>query len=101
MLQRPPSTHPNPRDRAPAARSLCHALDADGEILGHMSGLDGLDTDGLQCAAELCQLLIAVQFGAVEQAAGPGEYRRWRRRDRGQETRRQRSEDARPVVEYH
>ena len=54
MLQRTPSTDPNPHDRAPAACSLGHALDADGEILGHMPRLDGLNTDGLQCAAELC-----------------------------------------------
>jgi hypothetical protein len=36
---------------------------ADGQVLGHVALLDGLDDGCLQCVAPLCQLSVAVQLG--------------------------------------
>src|SRR5271165_7686514 len=45
------------------------------QILGHVSGFDRFDADLLEGLRELGELLIAVEFGAVGEAAGPGEDR--------------------------
>src|SRR3546814_11218538 len=49
--------------------------DEQGEILGHIPGLDGLDADLLQRVGELDHLGRAVELAAAVQAAGPGEDR--------------------------
>src|SRR3546814_18029049 len=49
--------------------------DEQGEILGHITGLDGLDADLLQRVGELDHLGRAVELAAEVQAAGPGEER--------------------------
>ena len=49
------------------------ALDAKGEILGHETGLDGLDADFLQLLAKVDQRLVVVQFTSVGQTPGPSE----------------------------
>lgn len=43
------------------------AVDADGEVLGHLAALDSLHAHVLQRLAELGQLGVAVQLGAVGQ----------------------------------
>ena len=50
------------------------ALDAEGQVLGHESGLDGLDADVLEGLRELGQVGVAVELGPVGQTAGPGKY---------------------------
>ena len=51
------------------------AVDAEREVLGHGSGLDGVDDRGLQVLCKLVQVVVAVKLGPVEQAAGPGKDR--------------------------
>ena len=46
---------------------LVHAaLDADGEVLGHEAGLDGLDAGGLEVVGELGQGVVGVELGPEE-----------------------------------
>src|SRR5690349_449834 len=45
------------------------------KVLGHVAGLDGVDTDLLQREGELRQLRIVVEFGAVAETTRPGEDR--------------------------
>lgn len=61
------------RDKKRQQRSLVHALDADGEVLCHVAGLDGLDADGLERLRELDQRRVVVQLAAVQQPARPRE----------------------------
>lgn len=55
------------------ARHVVHALDADGEVLGHESGLDRIHAHLLQRLREPGQLGVVVQGGAVQQATRPRE----------------------------
>lgn len=57
---------------------LWKAFNTDGQILGHVTRLDSLDTHCLQSFAEAAQLGIVVQFGPVQQAASPGEDGGWK-----------------------
>ena len=50
---------------------LVHALDADGQVLGHDTRLDGLYAHCLQRLSEVGQLCIAVQLGSVGQTPRP------------------------------
>ena len=52
---------------------LVHALDADGQVLGHDTRLDGLYAHCLQRLSEVGQLCIAVQLGSVGQTPRPCE----------------------------
>src|SRR5258708_4683371 len=45
------------------------------QILGHKALFDGVDTDLLHGRGELGELVIAVQLGAMGEAARPGEDR--------------------------
>lgn len=49
------------------------AVHADGEVLGHVALLDGVDDGGLQSVRELGKELVAVELGSVVEAASPGE----------------------------
>ena len=52
------------------------AVDSEREILGHLSGLDGLDADALEVESELLECGVAVELSAVVQTARPCENRR-------------------------
>ena len=47
-------------------------MDADGEVLCHLSALDGDDTGALECLCELRERLVAVEVRAVLDPSGPG-----------------------------
>lgn len=53
--------------------SLWQPFDADGQIFGHESSLNGLDADGLQGFREDSQLRVFVELRSVEETACPGE----------------------------
>jgi hypothetical protein len=54
------------------------AFDAQGQVLGHDSALDGLDTHVLQTLGEASQLSVVVQLSAVSQASRPRKDRRYK-----------------------
>ena len=56
-----------------AVRSV-RAVDQDGEILGHVTGLDRLDDHALHSLTEVLELGVAVELRAVEESTGPGEH---------------------------
>jgi len=45
---------------------------AEGQILSHATGLDGVNATCLQNLTELGELVVVVQLGAVSEATGPG-----------------------------
>src|SRR5262249_7050148 len=49
--------------------------DENGQILGHLAALDGVDTDLLQRLGEANHLWGVVEFAAVLEATRPGKYR--------------------------
>ena len=51
------------------------AVDADGEVLGHVTGLDGVDDGLLEGGRELGEELVVVELCSVGEAASPGEDR--------------------------
>ena len=53
---------------------LVGAVDADGQILGHVAGLDSLNNDALASLTPVLELFVVVKLGTVEQTAGPGEH---------------------------
>ena len=50
------------------------AVDADGEILGHVAGLNRLDDNTLEGLAEVLEGIVAVELGTVEETTSPGEH---------------------------
>ena len=58
-----------------------HALNADGEVLRHVSGLDGGDAHVLQVGGKLGQLRVVVQLGSVCQAPRPRKDGGWENGD--------------------
>lgn len=48
------------------------AVDADGEILGHMASLNGVNDSLLECGRELGKELVVVELCSVSEAASPG-----------------------------
>lgn len=59
--------------RGTGGDSLWQPFDADGQIFGHESSLNGLDADGLQGFREDSQLRVFVELRSVEETACPGE----------------------------
>lgn len=51
---------------------LHSSLDADGQILGHLATLDGLDDGSFQSLGEVLELLVLIKLGSVEKTTGPG-----------------------------
>ena len=49
------------------------ASNADGQVLGHIALLDGLDGGGLQLVAEVFKGGVVIEFSSVEESSGPGE----------------------------
>src|SRR5262245_11701441 len=62
-------------EEAGGGEPLLVGADQECEVLGHVSGFDGVDRDPLQRLGEPRQLLVAVELGAMRQATGPGEDR--------------------------
>lgn len=48
-------------------------MHADGQVLGHFTVFYGLDGGCFEGVAEVGQLWLVVELGAVEEATGPGE----------------------------
>lgn len=50
-------------------------VDADGQILGHISLLNCLDSSSLESLAEVVELGVVVELGSVHESSSPGEDR--------------------------
>lgn len=48
-------------------------VDANGQIFGHVSFLNGLDGGSLKGLAESVELLVVVELGSVHKSSSPGE----------------------------
>ena len=62
-------------EEAGGRQPLLVGADEEREVLGHEAGFDRVDADLLQRARELRQLGVAVELGAMGEAARPGEDR--------------------------
>jgi len=49
-------------------------VDADGQVLGHVTSLNGLNDDALHGLAEVLEGSAIVKLGTVEKTTSPGEH---------------------------
>ena len=48
------------------------AVDADGEILGHVAVVNGVDAGSLKSLAVLGEVIVAIKLGTVSKTTSPG-----------------------------
>lgn len=51
---------------------LWHSFDANGQVFGHESSLDGFDADSFQSLSKHPELCVVVQLRPVEKTSRPG-----------------------------